>query len=72
MATFVNLGSFAATHEFLSVACEAFGKRVDDASSAANWDPYFWQALQCPSRDSWDELIRYEQNAGLQGLQTLA
>jgi hypothetical protein len=70
-ATFVNLGSFAATHEFLSLACEAFGERVDDESSAANWDPYFWQALQCPSRDTWEELIRYEESAGLQGLRTL-
>jgi hypothetical protein len=71
MATFINLGSFAATHDFLSLACEAFGKRVDDESSAANWDPYFWQALQCPSRDAWDELITYEESAGLQGLRTL-
>ena len=71
MATFVNLGSFAATHEFLSLACDAFGKRVVDESSAANWDPYFWQALQSPSRESWDELVKYEQGAGLPGLQAL-
>jgi hypothetical protein len=71
MATFVNLGSLAATHEFLSVACDAFGKRIVDESSVANWDPYFWQALQCPSRRSWDELVRYEQRAGLAGLQAL-
>ncbi len=71
MATFVNLGSFAASHEFLSVACEAFGPRINDESSAANWDPYFWQAIQCPSQDAWDELIRYEESTGLQGLRTL-
>jgi hypothetical protein len=71
MATFVNLGSLAATHEFLSLACDAFGKKIFDKSSAANWDPYFWQALQSPSRESWDELIRYEQRAGLAGLQAL-
>jgi len=71
MATFVNLGSFAATHEFLSAACDTFGKRVFDESSAANWDPYFWQALQSPSRESWDELIRHEQGASLAGLQGL-
>ena len=71
MATFVNLGSFAATHEFLSAACDTFAKTVFDESSAANWDPYFWQALQSPSRESWDELVRYEQSAGLTGLQDL-
>jgi hypothetical protein len=71
MATFVNLGSFAATHEFLSAACDTFGKRVFDESSAANWDPYFWRALQSPSRASWDELMRYEQGASLTGLQSL-
>jgi hypothetical protein len=71
MATFVNLGSFAATHEFLSLACDAFGKRVTDESSAANWDPYFWRALQTPSRESWEELVRYEQRMGLPGLQAL-
>jgi hypothetical protein len=71
MATFVNLGSFAATHEFLSAARDTFGKRVFDESSSANWDPYFWQALQSPSRESWDELIRYEQSASLTGLQSL-
>jgi hypothetical protein len=71
MATFVNLGSLAATHEFLSVACDVFGKRVADESSTANWDPYFWQALQCPSQGSWDELVSYEQGAGLAGLQAL-
>jgi len=68
--TFLNLGSFAATHRFLSAACDAFGERLTD-ESAANWDPYFWQALQSPSRESWDELIRYEQRAGLSGLQAL-
>jgi hypothetical protein len=71
MATFVNLGSFAATHIFLSLACEAFEKRLVDESSAANWDPYFWQALQSPSRESWNELVRYEQGAGLLGLRAL-
>jgi hypothetical protein len=71
MATFVNLGSLAATHEFLSAACDAFGKLIIDESSTANWDPYFWQALQCPSRRAWDELARYEQRAGLTGLQAL-
>jgi hypothetical protein len=71
MATFVNLGSFAATHEFLALACEAFEFRINDESSAANWDPYFWQALQCPSRDAWHELIRYEESTGMQGLRTL-
>lgn len=70
-ATFVNLGSFAATHDFLSVACDVFGNRAFDESSAANWDPYFWQALQSPSRESWEEIIRYEQSAGLTGLQGL-
>jgi hypothetical protein len=71
MATFLNLGSLAATHAFLSIACDAFEERLADESSAANWDPYFWQALQCPSRESWDELVRYEQEAGLSGLQAL-
>jgi hypothetical protein len=71
VATFVNLGSFAFTNEFLSAACDTFGKRVFDESSAANWDPYFRQALQSPSRESWDELIRYEQSASLTGLQSL-
>ena len=71
MATFVNLGSLAATHEFLSVACDAFGKQIFDESSAANWDPYFWQALQCSSRDSWDHLVRREHDGGLAGLRTL-
>jgi hypothetical protein len=71
MATYVNLGSFAATHDFLSAACDAFGGRVDDSTSAANWDPYFWQALQCPSRESWNQLVRYEKDAGLPGLQAL-
>ena len=70
-AAFVNLGSFAATHEFLSAACDAFWVDNLDESSAANWDPYFWQALQSPSRESWDELIRYEQSVGLTGLQSL-
>lgn len=70
-ATYVNLGSLAATHEFLSLACNAFDKRLFDESSVANWDPYFWQALQSPSRESWDELVRYEQSAGLSGLQSL-
>ena len=68
--TFLNLGSFAATHQFLSAACDAFEERLTD-ESAANWDPYFWQALQSPSRESWNELIRYEQRAGLSGLQAL-
>ncbi|HEY2551098.1 MAG TPA: hypothetical protein VGI64_11025 [Streptosporangiaceae bacterium] len=71
LATFVNLGSFAATHEFLSLACDAFGDRVGDRTSAANWDPYFWQALQSPSRQAWDERIASEQQAGLTGLQGL-
>jgi hypothetical protein len=71
MAAFVNLGSFAATHEFLSLACDTFGDRLFDESSAANWDPYFWQALQSPSRESWDELARSEQAAGLLGLHAL-
>jgi hypothetical protein len=71
LATFVNLGSFAATHMFLSLACDAFGQRVGDETSAANWDPYFWQALQSPSRQAWDERIASEQDAGLSGLQAL-
>lgn len=71
MATYVNLGSFAATHDFLSLACDAFRTRIADESSSANWDPYFWQALQCPSRESWEDLLRYEQRAGLSGLRAL-
>lgn len=69
--TFVNLGSFAATDEFFSHATDAFGDRVHDASSAANWDPYFWAALQTSSLDAWNELLRSERQAGLSGLQTL-
>ena len=71
LATFVNLGSFAATHQFLALACDAFGQQAADESSAANWDPYFWQALQSPSRHAWDERVAYEQEAGLTGLQGL-
>ena len=48
MATFVNLGSFAASHDFLSVACEAFGARINDESSTANWDPYFGRPFNVP------------------------
>lgn len=69
--TFVNLGSFAATEEFFSYAADAFGDRVDDPSSTANWDPYFWAALQASSLDAWNELLRSERQAGLSGLQTL-
>lgn len=69
--TFVNLGSFAATHDFLSVACEAFGERLFDDGSSANWDPYFWRALQCSSADEWASLLETERAAGLSGCQSL-
>lgn len=69
--TFVNLGSFAASDEFFSRAADAFGDRVHDSSSAANWDPYFWAALQTSSLDAWNELARSEARAGLSGLQAL-
>jgi hypothetical protein len=70
-ATFVNLGSFAASHEFLSLVADAFSHRLNDDFSSANWDPYFWQALQRRSRADWDELVRCEQSANLHGLRDL-
>lgn len=69
--TFVNLGSFAASNEFFSHVADAFGERVHDQSSAANWDPYFWAALQTSSLDAWNELVRSERQAGLSGLHAL-
>jgi hypothetical protein len=63
--TFVNLGGFGATDEFLSTAIQAFGDKVYDQVHAANWDPFFWQALQADSRDSWELMIKAQSALGL-------
>jgi hypothetical protein len=68
---YVNLGSFAASHRFLRAACQAFGPRIDDETTAANWDPYFWIALQCPDRAAWLAIRQREATDGRVGLRDL-
>lgn len=63
--TFVNLGGLAASHEFLSAAAEAFGDAVRDQVHSANWDPYFWQALQAGSRARWEQMIESQSALGM-------
>lgn len=69
--TYVNLGSFAASHDFLAAACDAFGSHMADDVSAANWDPYFWQALQCDSPGSWQAHLHLEEAEGRSGARDL-
>lgn len=66
-ATYVNLGSFAASHDFLRIASSVFQARTNDVASCANWDPYFWQALQCETRAAWERLVAFEERTGAKG-----
>ncbi|GIJ21879.1 hypothetical protein Vlu01_25030 [Micromonospora lutea] len=61
--TYVNLGSFAASNTFLSELAAVFKDELLDQVSAANWDPYFWVALQCTSEAEWESFGR-EEDAG--------
>lgn len=54
----VNLGSFAASHHFLTALSQAFGDLLNQDSVAANWDPYLWIALHSPNRAEWEEACR--------------
>jgi hypothetical protein len=69
--TFVNLGSLAASHRLLRAACDFFQNELGDGVSAANWDPYFWMALQCPDRDAWEALGQAELRLGRTGFTNL-
>jgi len=71
LSAYVNLGSLAASHELLEIACEVFDDEIDDQRSAANWDPYFWMALQCHTATEWGELGRAETRRGHQGIRAL-
>ncbi|TCO45850.1 hypothetical protein EV192_12036 [Actinocrispum wychmicini] len=70
-ATYVNLGSLAASHRLLRAACESFQGELNDSSSAVNWDPYFWMALQCADIDSWEAIGRAEARFGGTGFASL-
>jgi hypothetical protein len=69
--TFVNLGSLAASHQLLRAACDVFQSELNDNASAANWDPYFWIALQCPELDAWEAVGEAEARVGARGFANL-
>lgn len=54
----VNLGSFAASHDFMSSLVDAFRDLLSHDSIAANWDPYLWIALHSSNQDEWEEACR--------------
>lgn len=71
LSTYVNLGSLAASHDLLKIACQVFGEEIDDPDIALNWDPYFWVALQCENVEEWRAHLEDETAGGQHGLRSL-
>lgn len=69
--TYVNLGSFAASHVFLTELCSVFKDELLDEVTAANWDPYFWVALHSSSLEEWESFGREEELASRTGFRDL-
>ena len=71
LTAYVNLGSLAASHTLLGIASRVFATERNDLVSAANWDPYFWTALQCHTREEWDSVRARELAEGHDGIARL-
>jgi hypothetical protein len=55
----------------LRIAARVFESEVRDLASAADWDPYFWKALQCATPEEWEATRRSEAATGVRGVQDL-
>lgn len=71
LAMGVNLGSFAISYSLLDAALDVFGADVLNDSRAADWDPYGWLALSCPTEEAWRAEIAEEARAGRTALARL-
>lgn len=64
VSSYVNLGSLAASHRLLEAASKVFERELEDPSAVANWDPFFWIALQTPGEREWQHVRDGEFGSG--------